>query len=185
MAGRSWRAREDEYLERAHRELESAYKSAMAGWIQEAGPWDYFVTLTFDPWEIARGRFRDARGRETSLPPAVSSWCAQRRFTSFLKRAPTVLERPVEGVVAMEFHKSGQPHGHGLLRAAGGALKGDIAALSEDWRGLGGNGWIRLERPKSARDVAGYCAKYMTKDLGHLVLSAGAIAPAGGSVVTG
>ncbi len=34
-----------------------------------------------------------------------------------------------------------------------------------------GNGFIKLEVPRSQGDVAGYCAKYMCKDLGELVMS--------------
>jgi hypothetical protein len=154
------------------RALESAYTEAMGEWVESLGPWDYFVTLTFDPWKVPRSDARHA-AQSYELPPKISEWCGARRFANFLRRAPDVLEREVEGVVALERHKSGQPHGHGLLRVAEGPRRGDIRALSEDWRGLAGNGWIRLERPKSAGDVSGYCAKYMTKDLGLLTLSAG------------
>lgn len=172
LAGRAWRANEDAYLRAAVTAQESAYVEAMGEWIRECGPWDYFVTLTFDPWEVPTRAVRPAFHGQT-LPPTVSQWCAQRRFANFLRRAPKALGRQVEGVVAIELHKSGQPHGHGLLRVADGVKMGDKSRLAQDWHGLAGNGWIRLERPKSADDVAGYCSKYMTKDAGHLVISRG------------
>lgn len=171
MAGKARKEGHAGYMAQQVRDMEWAYRQAMAGWIRESMRWDYFVTITFDPW--AMGGDLAAPRSDTALPPAVSRWNAQRRFESFLQRAPRALGRPADGVVALELHKSGQPHGHGLLSVSGGPLRGDVVLLGRDWRGRPGNGYIRIERPRSEGDVAGYCAKYMAKEDGELVFSPG------------
>ena len=71
----------------------------------------------------------------------------------------------------MEDHRSGQPHGHGVLAIEDGLVDGDIDALSCLWRSIWGNGFIRLEEPLSQEAVTNYCAKYMAKDVSELVFS--------------
>jgi hypothetical protein len=170
--GYGWRDEERAFINGSILAQQSAYTEAMGNWIGDLGPWHYFVTLTFDAAQLQTVG-RSTAFRRPPLPPAVSTWAAQRRFAAFLRRAPKTLGRPAEGVVALELHKSGQPHGHGLLKVSDGRYQGDIRELSGDWRGLAGNGYIRIEIPKSSDDVSGYCAKYMTKDAGHLVFSSG------------
>lgn len=95
-----------------------------------------------------------------------------RRFRYFLEKSSRVLGRPTSGVIALEPHQSGQPHGHGLLSIEGGLVYPDIATLCQLWRSFQGNGYIRLEEPRSQEDVTRYSAKYMAKDVSELVMSA-------------
>jgi hypothetical protein len=102
-----------------------------------------------------------------------------RRFRYFLEHAGKAVGRPTVGVIALEDHQAGQPHGHGLLGSEGGVVGGEIVALGGLWREYPGNGWIRLEVPRSREDVTLYCAKYMAKDASELVFSSCLRGPAG------
>jgi len=173
MSGSEWRAEEDRLMAVAVRKLQGAYRQEMAKFIGGLAEWTLFANpLTFDPLVMA-GTSPEAlaKGRQQLAVPAVSRWTAMRRFGYFLEHASRVLERPTVGVVALEPHQSGQPHGHGLLGIEGGLVGGEILALYALWTGYPGNGNGRLEPPKSQEDVSGYCAKYMAKDASELVFS--------------
>jgi hypothetical protein len=175
MPGAAWRASEDEFLAGERVKLRSAVREAMGEFIGDlAKPWTLFATLTFDPFAIGMAGPEcevTAERRAELAVPAVSRWCAMRRFAYFLKHASKAVGRPTVGVIALEPHMSGQPHGHGLLVTEGGVVGGDISELSRLWRESRGNGWIRLEEPHSQQDVTSYCAKYMAKDASELVFS--------------
>lgn len=172
MPGRAWREAEDEFLTGERVKLRSRVREAMGEFIGElVKPWTLFATLTFDPSNIQMGGPLVGERRDVLALPTVSNWCAVRRFGYFLNHASKAVGRPVVGVVALEHHKSGQPHGHGLLGTEGGLVYGDIGQLNELWRDHRGNGWIRLEEPLSQHDVSLYCAKYMAKDASELVFS--------------
>jgi len=145
----------------------------MAKFIGGLADWTLFANpLTFDPLVMA-GTSAEAlaKGREQLAVPAVSRWTAMRRFRYFLERSSRVLERPTVGVIALEAHESGQPHGHGLMGIEGGLVGQEVATLGRFWREYPGNGWIRLEPPRSIEDVTSYSAKYMAKDASELVFS--------------
>jgi hypothetical protein len=98
---------------------------------------------------------------------------AMRDLGRYFVDASRALRRPVDGVMAIERHKSGSSHAHGLLRLGGGLQSGDIAVLSRVW--FEEHGFVRLEVPRALEQVAGYCAKYMCKDLADMVISAGLV----------
>ena len=184
-----WQNDQRRELEGARRELQLGARAAMGDWVKDLRSWDAFVTLTFDPWSLEgsavgsigrvdpkASRVVEAAVKEARygrMPPAISMATASRRFGYFLDHAEKEVGRPVEGIIGAELHKSGQPHGHGLLSIHNGLAAGDKVRLKDLWRGYRGNEWCRVDAPKSQGDVAGYCAKYMTKDMGEIVFSAG------------
>ena len=176
MASGEWRQAEDDYLVASRRELKGRCEQEMGAFVRDLGPWSLFGTLTFEPFSMAGYESANAleppsvwKGR--LAVPAVSRWTAMRRFRYFLEQASKAVGRPTVGVVALEPHESGQPHGHPLLGIEGGVVGDEIRRLGELWRDYNGNGWIRLEEPRSIEDVAGYCAKYIAKDASELVFS--------------
>lgn len=173
MGSNAWRADEDDFMRRSAGELESRYAQEMGRWIGELATWTLFMNpMTFDPLMMAGvSPEAIAKGRQRMAVPAVSRWTAMRRFRYFLEKSSRAVGRPTEGVVALEPHQSGQPHGHGLLSIEGGLVGEEIGTLSRLWRDYRGNGWIRLEVPRSQDDVARYSAKYMAKHVSELVMS--------------
>lgn len=173
MSGKSWRAAEDDLMRAAVGELEGRYAHEMGHWIGELAEWALFMNpMTFDPLVMAgTSPAALAKGREQLAVPNVSRWTAMRRFRYFLEASSRALKRPTSGVIALEPHQSGQPHGHGLLSIEGGLLGQEIRVLGRLWRDYPGNGWIRLEIPRSQQDVAHYSAKYMAKHVSELVMS--------------
>jgi len=169
----SWRQAEADYLAGARRELELRYKEAMAEFVAGLAEWTLFANpLTFDPLVMAGTSEEElAKGRQQLAVPAVSRWTAMRRFRYFLEHSSRVLERPTVGVIALEPHESGQPHGHGLLGIEGGLVGHEVVTLHRLWREYPGNGYVRLEPPVSQEDVTRYSAKYMAKDASELVVS--------------
>jgi len=168
-----WRAEEDAFLEGERRKLRSRVGDAMGDFIGGlVKPVTLFATLTFDPSNIRLSGPMEGKDRQEVMEvPAVSTWCARRRFQYFLDHASKAVGRSVVGVIAMDFHKLGNPHGHGVLGIEGGLVYPDVMLLGELWRDFRGNGWSRLEEPLSDQDVTKYCAKYMAKDAGDLVFS--------------
>jgi hypothetical protein len=175
----SWQEREDEYLVGARQELRDRCRQELATFVRDLAPWTLFMTLTFDPLVMAgTSPAALAKGRQQLAVPAVSRWTAMRRFRYFLEHTSRTLERATVGVIALEPHESGQPHGHGLLDTEGGVVGQEVAQLGRLWRDYPGNGWIRLEEPRSQEDVTGYCAKYLAKDASELVFSSSLKRPA-------
>ena len=170
----SWQERQEELMEGSRRELQEGYRQEMARFVAGLAEWTLFANpLTFDPLVMA-GRDPEElakKCRRDLAVPAVSRWTAMRRFRYFLERSSRVLERPTVGVIALEPHESGQPHGHGLMGIEGGLVGQEVATLGRFWREYPGNGWIRLEPPRSIEDVTSYSAKYMAKDASELVFS--------------
>lgn len=180
MTGRAWRDEEDEFMRASVRNMTRLYRGEMAEWIEGLAEWHLFATLTFDPLEMSGLRGTELeKARNVAAVPAVSTWTAIRRFQKWLDKSRVTVGRPTQGIVALERHQSGQPHGHGLLSIEGGLLYPDIVDLSGLWRSFPGNGYIRLEVPKSCGDVTRYAAKYMSKDTGDLVMAlvAGGLTP--------
>lgn len=173
MTREPWRETENEFLAGARRELRERCREALGEWVGGLVPrWDLFATLTFDPLVMVGTSPEELeKGRQRLALPVVSRWTAMRRFQHFVDHAGKAVGRPVVGVIAMEPHGGGQPHGHGLLAFEGGVVGGEKVGLGGLWGGYRGNGWIRLEVPRSQEDVTGYCAKYMAKDASELVFS--------------
>jgi hypothetical protein len=67
--------------------------------------------------------------------------------------------------VALEYHKSGWPHLHPLLRFAGAQGDTTYATVGRPW--YQANGYARLEKPRDQVDVAAYASKYLVKELDH------------------
>lgn len=179
MPSEPWRQDENDYLTAARRDLTERCRQELGTWVGSLAEWSLFMTLTFDPLVMAGTSpvaLKD--GREKLALPAVSRWTAIRRFRHFLEHTSRALGRPTVGVIALEPHQSGQPHGHGLLSIQGGVVGEDYWLLGWLWREYPGNGWIRLEEPRSQEDVTGYCAKYMAKDVSELVISSSLKRPA-------
>jgi hypothetical protein len=177
MGSEPWRAEEDAFLAGERRKLRSRVGEAMAGFAGDfVGEVTLFATFTFDPLAMG-GMSEEAlkEARRQLAVPAVSTWCARRRFQYFLDHASEAVGRLVMGVIAVEEHRSGQPHGHGLLGIEGGLVYPDVQNLSFLWRGRRprGNGFIKLEEPRSEEDVTNYCAKYMAKDASEMVFAHG------------
>lgn len=157
----SWSAEQ----EASRRSLVSSARDATGAFVASLRPWQLFATLTYDPEKVARGQHLSA-----DRAAHVSPWKAQRDARLFLRNSSLKLGRPVVGVVGIEPHKSGSMHMHGVLDlGALGVQRGDIKALHSQW--FARNGFIRLEVPRSLEDVAGYCGKYLCKQLGEMVLS--------------
>lgn len=124
--------------------------AAWGEWVSSMGEWHVFGGLTYDPRRVP-GRPSDATVRGHVL-----------RWLGDSKRHPGVFVEAA--VVAIEHHKNEWPHAHPLLRLRGGLRFGDIRSLGQAW--FQRHGYAKLERPRQARAVAEYAAKYLAKDLG-------------------
>jgi hypothetical protein len=88
---------------------------------------------------------------------------AKSRVRRWLKSGEELLGRPVSAIVAMEHHKNRWPHFHGLLGIDGGLRGREISALGALW--FQGNGYNKIEVPRSVGACAAYASKYLTKQL--------------------
>lgn len=143
------------------RGVADAAREAAGPWLAGLRAWDLFGTFTYDPEKVARGQ-------HTTAAAVVSSWKAQRDARRFIRDGSVALGRPLPAVMAVEPHKSGSMHMHGLFDV-GGLAVGDVQRLWAQW--FDRHGYIELERPRSHDDVAAYCGKYLAKEFGELVLS--------------
>ncbi len=150
---------------------------AWAQWVGSIRPWDLTATLTLDPRKRGQTWLGAQRGSGlTRMSPRLredgsirladapmAGDVARSRVRRWLKDGVELLGRPVAGVVAMEHHKNGWPHFHGLLGIDGGLRGREIAALGQLW--FQANGYAELEVPRSVGACAAYAAKYLTKEL--------------------
>lgn len=186
----SWRDEFKVEMRGARRELEQAATEAMGEFFMELGPWDIFGGETFDQ---RRRRFQRIETRTAEpvcvggdrwvwghpvvydyiheLPRKVGVDGTREAFQNFIRRGRKALGRGIEYAAAIESQKNGWPHLHPLLKLEGGLRGGDIAALGRIW--WEEYGLNKLAAPRSQNDVAGYCAKYLVKDVasGELLLS--------------
>lgn len=161
--------------------------AAFAQWLPRLAEWQWFLTLTFDQRRKLPGRelpAQDDRGgvrplgrgglalaprlADLPVPPRLDGRpltreSAERRALAFLERAEEELGREVGAVVALEYHKNGWPHFHGLMHVQGGVRGHEKRVLGGLWMELAGAS--QIEPPRAARDVAAYVAKYLVKDL--------------------
>jgi len=186
----SWRDDFEDEMRGARREQEEAATEAMADFFMELGPWDIFGGETFDQ---RRRRFQRIETRTAEpvcvggdrwvwghpvvydyiheLPRKVGVDGTREAFQNFIRRGRKALGRGIEYAAAIESQKNGWPHLHPLLKVEEGLRGGDIAALGRIW--WEEYGLNKLAAPRSQNDVAGYCAKYLVKDVacGELLLS--------------
>lgn len=170
----TWKEDFEDEMTASKTQLAGAASEAMVELIAGLARWDLFGGLTFDQRRCAQenvGGLWGGRAGGTLVPRRIPVDSAKVRFESFIKRAEKTLGRPIEYVAALESQRNGWPHLHPLLSLQGGLQSGDVAALGGLW--FEGNGYGRLEAPRSVQDVTGYCAKYLLKDLstGALLIS--------------
>jgi hypothetical protein len=121
------------------------------------GEWHVFGGLTYDP---ARRVFSH-RSKEPIMPGSDVVLSHARQW---LREGQRRLGRELEAaVIALEYHKSGWPHLHPLVRVAGGLQGNEFSTLGQTWYER--HGYARLEKPLDAAAVAAYAAKYLAKDL--------------------
>lgn len=156
----TWQERERDFLYAAQCALKAGARDAWGEMVRDLMPWGLIVNAaTFDEGEL---------GYSMSRASAV------RRFARFFRVGREKLGRPLEGFMACEVGPSGMlEHGHGLLALGAGLWQGDITALSRVWREVPGNGFIKLEEPRSAEWFARYVSKHTVKQLGDVVFSVG------------
>jgi len=124
-------------------------KEAWGKWIAEMGEWHVFGALTYD------------QRRRTTVP---GSDVARAHVRRWLRETSKDTRVGVEAaVVALEYQKNGWPHFHPLVRLQGGVRDGVFGRLGQAW--YREHGYAKLEAPRSVSDVAGYAAKYLSKDL--------------------
>ena len=155
-----------ELLEGARRELMTGAGRAAGEWLSTLREWDLFGTLTYD---VRRFHGGHERVYGVDVPPNVSLWKALRDVERWVDEGARALGfRPIAVVAAAEPHKSGSYHLH-VLADVGGLRQGVVGILGQLWYER--HGYCRLEAPRSAGDVAGYCGKYLAKDAGELWFS--------------
>jgi hypothetical protein len=159
--------------------LEFEARKAVGPWLAELMPWSLFPTFTYDLRRLtARPRMlppgRPGRVTRPSAPGNVSAAKARRDAEAFFRTASQALRRQIDGVIALEVHKSGSHHMHGLLAARSPLTDEDAETIYRHWHEAHGYmKVVRIEGAKEALACAVYCAKYMTKSVGELVFSPG------------
>lgn len=122
---------------------------AYADWISKE-PFDIFLTVTSATRTSPEAMLKRNRY-------ILSKWCYQHYGKTAKRKGLTF-----EGVIAIERHKSGNPHSHALLRAP---VLGDSLPLDAFQQiATDSGGWSRVEIPRSQADVSAYCAKYLLKE---------------------
>lgn len=175
-----------------------AVAEAWAGFLEILCRWDYFVTLTYRkpqyglekvqrdvewfPYQWAghdaeelglayrknRPPPKPGMDQPSGGPPRWAGQWAKCRDRSHQTRPMCVL--------AIEPHKSGALHAHGLVRSPDW-FPLTIAGGNRAWYGLHQSG-LKIERPKSQGHVARYCGKYVVKG-GEIILSENLVPVAG------
>lgn len=155
---------------------QQAFAMSLATW----QPWHVMTTLTFDAVKatapvppgtqrhggrlLLPARLAEEEDGDRGPRRPVTVDAAVRRVEGWLKRGQKELGRPVKAFVALESHRSGEPHFHGLLSVAGGLVEGD--ELLRLWRlWFERNGAAQLDRPASVDHCASYGAKYIAKEV--------------------
>lgn len=115
-------------------------------------------------------------GAVASVPKAVRDI---RRILPYIGKA--LGSRHLEYVFAVEKHKSGAAHVHGMLKIEGGGTDGDRKLI---WFILFTRfGRTDVTRPHDALHVSNYVAKYVAKDAAEIVFSGGRRVTGGGREV--
>jgi hypothetical protein len=155
--------RHDLSIADTHRVITAA-REALGPWVAQLRPWDIYATLTYDPKKLPWARV----GSSDDVPPP-SPDASKRHVRLWLDDVRADLGREIGGFFAMENHKSGWPHWHGLLWA-GGLSETDFARTADIWWTTRGYAkFSRVDRTVMV-NVAAYCAKYLTKETGDVLL---------------
>lgn len=169
-----------------------------AQFVESLCTWDYFVTVTYrNPQRCLEKVQRDAENFpwQWSLLDALEAGHARRRIVGashpaagsspeghaspplqqvrwsgpYVKcRDKSYRTRPMF-VMAIEPHKSGALHAHGLIRSPDW-FPLSIKAGNKAWHDRH-RAWVSIEVPQSQRHVSAYCGKYVLKG-GEIVLGA-------------
>jgi hypothetical protein len=179
------------------RTMAQSARDAMGPFIAGLAEWQMFPTLTYDGRRLGRrdvtlrphglathedgnGHYvpRSRRARAQEIQRLVGVAQVRRDLAYYVSRLERRLRCPVAAVFAIEQHKSGALHVHGLV----GFLDGQSVLLEERLHKLivatqawyRANGYARVEWIETEKDqaaIAAYCAKYMTKDISDLWFS--------------
>lgn len=123
---------------------------AYGHFIAELAPWTWFVTLTFDPRELAA---------ISSTYTRVGLQRARKRLVRWIHDDVARACPDAKAYFETELHVSGQPHHHGIL-----ALGPNAPHLTLRTAWYSTNGWARFDAIREGRGaVARYVAKYSTK----------------------
>lgn len=162
----AWRDQRREHLREISRPGANveywAREFEMAEWLAELKDWDFYATLTYDP---SFGPL----GRETRAPWAKppSSGACQRHIQSYVADLTKEIPGDVGAVFALEYTKLGWPHFHGLI-SCGSKSQRNFETVFRAWWNR--RGYVKIARVNkdSKGDIAGYCAKYVTKEDGEM-----------------
>jgi len=164
----------------AAREMRRDAVAAMATWVAGLRNWDYFVTLTYDPVKVLRGRGEEAqrgvRYDNLGRPIRVGLSKMRRDVARFIKDAGDAVGG-VDLVAGIEPHETGSLHAHALVKIVKGVGAGDIRALHAAWFPL--HGFMKVENARDRNVRARYVTKYervagyTTKHQGDFVFSRG------------
>lgn len=151
MSGGEQVARKDELTVTEARKTAVAAKAAMGVWVaKDFGGWRLFVTQTFRP------------GLEIHGPQA-----ALHCFSKGVELIEAVMGGPVKYLVAVEAHRSGEPHVHAVVGRGRGAgvwpedddLRVLAARIQRDLSQKYGWSKVRLVTAGAAEYVSKYCTK--------------------------
>lgn len=114
-------------------------------------PWEWFITLTFA-----------GRTHPEAVEASFRTWIAKMNRMLNGSRWHKKETGNIYWVMAIERHKSGNPHVHALLIGTK-----DLRRLfwMDSWLAMGGkNGFARIEAIKKNESASFYVTKYVTKD---------------------
>lgn len=135
----------------------SSLADSYAQWLPTLAPWCLYLTLTYDP------------KREPQHGCAPSHWASARHLARWHTDATRILDRPTYLAAALELHKNGWPHWHGLL-ACGALSPTEFSTLSRAWFSARGACYLARIQAGTQPQVAAYVSKYLVKELGQVAL---------------
>jgi hypothetical protein len=158
----------------------------MGPYVANLAAWRLFPTLTYDTRRLLRakttlppqtgavGRPRPRALRE-GAPRLVGFGALRRDLDGYVRDLQSRLRQPLLAVFAVERHKSGALHVHGLIAPVRGrewfsGLLDDAIVATQAWYAK--HGYARVVNIAGDKDeaaIAAYCAKYATKDEGLLI----------------
>lgn len=130
-------------------------REAWGSWISQQ-PWDLFVTMTPDHRTHPEALYKRFR------------YCAATWESHVYGRQRKPAGHTLSWLFAHERFKSGQPHGHALVRFPLVDLRGQAGKAIfdlEQWKAWSDStgGFCRLELPQSQQHVVNYVTKYVVK----------------------
>jgi len=150
-----------------HRELTRGEREAMGPWVAGLRSWQWFVTFTYDPVKVVRGR--RLMNVPTDTPVRVGLQKLRRDMERFVGEVALAEKRCFDLAAGFEPHESGSLHAHGLAFLRGGATGNEIRSMHGSW--FERHGFLKVEPVTSLEAVAVYVAKYCTKTAGEMFFS--------------